>query len=264
MQLDFLIRESEKNYREKAKEFLTSHQLADFRKSPALFWKKKQGLIPDEDRPAYALGRAVHVMVLEGGEEFDRRYVVGGPINPRTQKRFGINTKAYMDWAITQNKPVLAEEQFELIAQMRASVLAHEIARELLASGVAENVVRAEYCNIPCQIRMDWFNPKQGFVDLKTCDDLTWFEADARRFQYLHQLAFYQAVLALKAGTEMPVHLLAVEKKEPFRCGVWRVAEEVLAHARQENEEALNRFKQCLAENIWPSGYEELRIFDSI
>jgi hypothetical protein len=37
-------------------------------------------------------------------------------------------------------------------------------------------------------------------VDLKTCDDLTWFEADSRRYGYAHQLAFYRAVLKKALG----------------------------------------------------------------
>ena len=62
-------------------------------------------------------------------------------------------------------------------------------------------------------------------MDLKTCDDLTWFEADARKLGYLHQMAFYRAVLAqVLDGLLVPVHIIAVEKKEPFRCGVWRSA----------------------------------------
>ena len=68
------------------------------------------------------------------------------------------------------------------------------------SEGEAEGVVRAKYCDLPCQIRMDWFDAHQGIVDLKTCDDLTWFEADARRYGYAHQLAFYRAVLAQVIG----------------------------------------------------------------
>jgi hypothetical protein len=51
-----LLREPYEMYREKAKEYLSSHQLADFRKCPALYHKKRLGLLPNEDRPAYLLG----------------------------------------------------------------------------------------------------------------------------------------------------------------------------------------------------------------
>ena len=49
------------------------------------------------------------------------------------------------------------------------------------------------------------------------------------RYGYLHQLSVYRATLAVAIGLAMPVRLIAVEKKEPFRCGVWQVSSDVLA-----------------------------------
>ena len=91
-----------------------------------------------------------------------------------------------------------------------------------------------------------------------------YFEADARRYGYVHQVAFYQAVLSQVIGLAMPVHFVAVEKKQPFRTGVWKVHEEVLAQARRENEAAIGRLRECMATDIWPSGYEECRLVDSL
>ena len=128
----------------------------------------------------------------------------------------------------------------------------------------AEGVVRHDYRGVPSQTRMDWFDAHRGIADLKTCDNLDWFEADARRYGYAHQLAFYRAVLAEVISVTMPVFLIAVEKKEPFRCGVWRVNEDTLAQAQKENEAAIERLKRCVATDTWPSGYEEPRLFDAI
>ena len=89
--------------------------------------------------------------------------------------------------------------------------------------------MRAEYCGTRCQIRIDWTHPHRGIVDLKTCDELDWFEADARRYRYMTQFAFYQAVLAKVISQFVPVHVVAVEKREPFRCGVWRLSDGYLA-----------------------------------
>jgi len=147
---------------------------------------------------------------------------------------------------------------------MNESVRTHPVAMGLLDQGEPEGVVRADYCGMPCQTRMDWFAPHQGIIDLKTCDDLTWFEADARRFSYAHQLAFYRAVLSKVVGSYVPVHLIAVEKKEPYRCGVWLVAPDTLNAAQRDNEAAIDRLRACMAEERWPTGYEEVRLFDFI
>ena len=261
---DFLIRETDAEYREKAKALLTSHQLADFRRTPLLFRKKELGLIPDEDRPAYLIGRAAHALILEGVEKFDAEHAVGGPVNEKTGKPYGPQTKAYADWAAAIGKAVLTDGQYRLITSMAASVDAHPIALDLLANGTPEGVVRAEYCGIPCQGRLDFFDAERGIIDLKTCDDLTWFEADARRFSYVHQFAFYHALVMQATGWNAPVHVIAVEKKEPFRCGVWLIHDQALAVARTDNEAAMERLKQCRLSGVWPTLYEERRVLDYV
>jgi hypothetical protein len=261
---DFLLHEPEEQYREKSSDFLTSHQLADFRKCPTLYRRKKLGLIPDEVRPAYLLGRALHALVLEGQEIFRQRFAVGGPVNSQTGKPYGSKTKAWEDWAAAQGKPLLTEEQYATVRDIAAAVKGHGEASALLAAGIAEGVARAEYGGRPCQVRVDWFNPTAGIVDLKTCDDLTWFEADARRYGYAHQLAFYRAILTAVTGERFSCRFIAVEKKEPFRCGVWTVSEQVLDFCAGENEAAIERLRTCEAGDVWPTGYEEGRVFDSI
>ena len=262
--IDVLTREPAETYHAQSANYLGSHALADFRRSPLLYHRKKTGVVPDQDRPAYQIGRAAHVLILEGRQEFAKQFAVGGPINPKTGKPFGSNTKAFSDWSADQGKPVLTDEQLSLVEEMNIGVHRNEMAKELFSVGLAEGVVRSDYCGIPCQIRIDWFNPHVGIVDLKTCDDLTWFEADARRYGYIHQLSFYRSVLQQVTPQYFSVLLVGIEKREPFRCGVWRIGDDVLGIAKQENEQALERLKRCQEQDHWPSGYEELRTFDSI
>ena len=257
-----LVREPFERYRQQSKSHLTSHALADFRKSPRLHRDKQLGLIPDVDRPAFVVGRAAHTLVLEGPEVFEKTYAVGGPVNPKTGNPYGANTKAFAEWAAEQGKPVLTETNFDLVAHLAASVRGHDVAAELLDGVIAEGVVRMDYCGVPCQIRMDAFSPARGIVDLKTADDIDWFEADARRYGYAYQLAFYRAVLAVALGEAVPVHMVAVEKKPPFRCGVWRVGEDVLGMVQKENEAAIGRLRKCREADTWPTGLEAVRVFD--
>jgi hypothetical protein len=250
-------------YHSKRGEFLSSHMLGDFRKCPEFFRRKEAGQIKDEDKPAYAIGRAAHCLILEGTEAFDSEYVVGEPINEKTGKAYGKNTHAYQEWMADQKKEVISPADFGFISRLQVAVELHNEASKLLGDGVAEGVVRGKYCGVPCQIRMDFFSKERGLIDLKTCDDLTWFEADARRFGYIYQLAFYRAVLREASKIKYPVHIIAVEKKEPFRCGVWKISNEALDLAETENAAAIERLKKCRAENVWPTGYEEIRIINN-
>ena len=190
--LNILDVEPAEQYHAKAREYLSSHQLLDFMKSPWLHRKKVLGLIEDKDSPAYLVGRAAHVRILEGRDVYETAFALGGPINPKTDRPFGANTKAFAEWRQIQGKPVLSHDQVELVEQMASGVAMNDEAVDLLLYGRSEGVVRAEYCGTPCQIRIDWVHPHRGIVDFKTCDDLTWFESDARRYGYHRQMAFYR------------------------------------------------------------------------
>ena len=63
-------------------------------------------------------------------------------------------------------------------------------------------------------------------------------------------------------GLLVPVYLVAADKKEPFRCGVWRVSDDTLAIAQRENEAAIRRLAACRERDHWPTGYEEVRMLD--
>ena len=259
-----LIREPADVYHAKAGEYLSSHLLAEFRRNPLLFHKKELGLVQDQDRPAYVLGRAAHVLILEGREAYEQAYAFGGPINPKTGQPFGSRTKTFQDWAEAKGKPVLDDDQAALIESLSASVLVHKHAAALLADGVAEGVIRAEYCGVPCQARLDWLNPESGIVDLKTCDNLDWLQMDARTYGYAYQLAFYRSLAAEITHQRLPVYMIAVEKREPLRTGVWRMSEEVLGLAQKENEEAIARLIACREKDEWLTGYEDIRTYDLI
>ena len=51
---------------------------------------------------------------------------------------------------------------------------------------------------------------------------------------------------------------------EPFATGVWQLTGDVLDTAERINEAALERYKKCLYTSVWPTGYEEIRLIDSL
>ncbi len=264
--LRFLIREPAEVYHARSKDYLTAHALNEFRRCPLLYHKKELGLVPERDSTAYLVGRAAHTLILEGRQRYEREYAVGGPVNPRTGKPFGSSTKAFAEWAAQQGRPVLSDEHAALVEQMGAAVHDHLVARDLLHEGVAEGVVRCEYAGHRCQARIDWINPVEdrGIVDLKTADELDSFELAIRAFGYLYQLAFYRAVIAEASGHVLPVHIIAVEKREPFRCGVWKIAPNVLDQAQHENEEAMTDLRRCRESGNWFTRFESLRQIDRL
>jgi hypothetical protein len=85
-----------------------------------------------------------------------------------------------------------------------------------------------------------------------------------RAFGYVYQLAFYRGLLAAVSGIYLPVHIIAVEKREPFRCGVWQVAPHVLERAQHENEQAMADLRRCRETGNWFTRFEGLRLIDQL
>ena len=263
---DFITHEQEEYYHAQSKsgKYMSSHMLSDFKNSPLLYHKTISGLINEKPSTAFAIGSAAHKIILEG-DAFDAEYTVSdGPINPKTGAPYGSTTKAFLEWAETQPGKIISGSDFEFITQLRTSVYFHPIASELLAIGEAEGVARAELCGVPCQIRMDFFSPEHGLIDLKTCAELRWFESDVHRYGYLYQLGFYRAVIRELLGVDVPVGIIAVEKCEPYSAGVWDIAPNVLDQAELVNNAALQRFKRCKETGCWPTGFEDIRLIDTL
>jgi hypothetical protein len=142
---------------------------------------------------------------------------------------------------------------------MDHSVRTHAEAPRLLSDGVSEGVLRGKYCGLDCQIRVDRFSPTNGLLDLKSCYNLDKFADDLVTYEYPHQMAFYRAIIAQHIGQLVPVHLIAVEKQPPYRCGVWYLTNRTLAKAARENEERLYDLADCRMNDHWPTRYEEVR-----
>ena len=267
---EWALVESEDIYhaRSKSGEVMSSGMLKRFRDCPAAYRRYIDGKISEKDSTAFRFGRAVHKICLEGIPAFNKFYAIGGPVNPKTGKNYGVGTQAHDAWLEEKGIPrdrCITEEEADVLVTMANMVWAHPAAANLLAYGWPELVVRAPLCGVSCQIRMDWLTHDADgnfvIVDLKTCDDITWFQSDSYRYQYPHQFALYRDVAQSSTNERIGFALIAAEKKEPFRVGVWTMPDEALDIYSAYNQEDLEHLKRCRAENVWPTGYEEVRVF---
>jgi len=256
---NLMIDEPDDLYHSKSKDNLSSHALLDFRKGPIIYRQKKLGIIPAFDSAAFSLGRACHTMILEGPDVFDDRYAVGGPINPATEKPYGVLTNKYKEWAKEQAKPVVSFGDLATIKNMFAGFLQNAEAANLVSDGRAEGVIRVMVGGFQCQIRVDWLNIYHGIVDLKTTRSLDTFIEDAIEFGYIFQLAFYHEIIFQLTGLMLPVYMVAVEKKAPFRCGVYKIDPREILQATNELRESMARLRLSIETDIWPTGFEKIR-----
>ena len=266
LDLSFLIREPEDVYHGKARDYLSSTQLKKFRRCPREYHLERLGLLGGARGRALDVGGATHSLVLEGREAFDRLYQFGGePVNPKTGKPYGHTSDKYKEWKAAQTRCVLTETEGAIVEQMAMAFREHKAASSLISVGQAEGVVRAKLHGHNCQIRMDWLNPEiASLVDLKSTTKFATFEYEMRSRGYIHQAAFYLAVLRMQIGFWLDAHIVALEKEPPFRVGVWRLDQDALLEAHIENTLAMEELALCEAHGIWPTRYEDVRVVDSL
>ena len=76
------------------------------------------------------------------------------------------------------------------------------------------------------------------------------------------QIAFRSQKAAGDEEVVADCYLVAVEKREPMRCGVWKLTDGILESCALENARAIAALRKCRRENTWPTGTEEMRILD--
>lgn len=240
---------------------LTSRLLRDFRKCPALFHRKQSGLLPQSEPKAYLVENATRCLILQGREEFDKRYLIGGdrPINPRTGAPFGTETKAYKEWRETVEQDILTEEEGLLVINMAAAVAMHDEAVKLLhKDGEAFKRVDSHLYEIPATAVIHWLSCDDEIVEVCIINDLDRFEEQAKDGNYAHRLEFQERLL-FGSNNGGGCLCIAVERKEPYRVGVWDVSVHTLADAYGDNRDAAESIKDCDHSGNWPTRYESLR-----
>lgn len=260
--LRFLTTESAEAFQARSREFLTCEKLVDFRRNSHLVNDCRAWFAHASCWEPQVRDQAVRTLVLHGRATYEAQFAIGPPINLETGLPAGKYTETYDKWAASHGKPVLSEEEAAQVERMAMSVRAHAHATALLDNGVACGVVRTEHNGLPCQARIDWLNPERGIVAFKLCERLIRFTSTFDDCSYANEAVFWQSLVACATGLTLPVHVIAGEEREPFRCGVWQMGEKLLTNARKQNDEPISLMRTQSRDGQWPTGYEDVRVLD--
>jgi hypothetical protein len=244
--------------------YVSSTMLREFQRCPSHYSELTSGKTIRSDSDAMRFGRAAHALLMEGEKAFHSRYVIGGPFNEKTGRSYGPGTKIFGEWLNDnglQRKSVVTNTEYATLCRMRKALYAHTELSRLLALGWPELSARAEVEGVDCQARLDWLRPDNMAIDMKTVDDISRFERDARRFGYLNQFAFYRDVCRAAGSADISMIAAVVEKQPPFRVGVWHFSADILEPYSVQNRADLRALLTCKKNNRWKTGYEALREF---
>ncbi len=244
---------------------------------------------PRPDSPAMALGRAVHVAVLEP-DEFPRRYVVMGTEKDRTLNRGNKEGKArFAEWLLTHpadidldadayklavfkeanpGKEILESVEYDRCLAIRDAVRRHPVAATYLEAGEREVTIQwtervgDPAMSIACKGRIDWVSEsRKAIVDLKTTRkgvDSWNFGAEAKRMLMHAQMAWYHRGYEVVTGRNLACVLIAVETAAPHDVAVYTVEEDIARWQGEElNKKWLLQLKACRESGKWPGRFEQ-------
>lgn len=262
-----LYKEPIENYH--ANPAVSHSKLEIFRKCPLLYKKTCIDYsVEREDSDALKLGSALHCLLLDGGDEFSKRYVtmpVECPRRPDKRQALAKNPSEatlasiafWQAWDLA-NGHKIALDNFEMGTLSRVA-MAFKECKEVEASGFADSekevTFRSDYCpHFQLQCRTDIWDGDVYVTDLKTVRDYDQFEYNYHHFGYHRQAALYRSIVGaniLPPLAGVVFRFCVIEMKEPFRVGFFEPVERDLAIGNAENGQDLLRLKECYAKNEW-------------
>lgn len=220
-------------------------------RSPKHYWASLQQ--KQEQSTAFLIGSATHTAILEP-KELSNRYAV---IDADMRTKEGKEQKAE---ALKQGKDVLTGSQYADILRMRDSVMSHSIAKELFTNGDPEVSCLTEIDGASVRARADWLRKDKIIVDLKTTADASEreFSKSVASFNYHRQAAWYMDLFN-KEWVDVDMFLfVCVEKTAPFSVAVYELDGEAIDQGRDECHKLLSIYKECMANEDWPSYPENI------
>lgn len=217
---------------------------------------------PDDDGSAATdFGEAGHMAILEP-DRFADLVLVGGPINPKTEKCYGRDSNKWEEYAkANPGRILLSEDDHLAILKIQAGIMGHPLARKLLhADGPCEAVLiwKDADTGIVCKARLDKFIPGVVAADLKTCLDAgeDAFGYALWKHGYYLQVPWYMDGILATTGEEMPLPLVAMEKTAPHLCAVHLLDPDDIEQGRLENRAILTKMAEAERTGEW-KGYPD-------
>jgi hypothetical protein len=222
-------------------EYVTNSQLGYIKKSPAYYWKMRNG--GSLDTPALRFGNLVHTLILEP-EKYQDNFVVFNP-EDRPEKDKGMTSKLNRAWKVKMEeqckngrKYLMTMDQYNLAMTLRNKLLACSDFKWIL-DGCETEVAKSwvdfntmTKCKGKADIVVDGGNM---LVDIKTTGkDVSDFKKSAYRYGYNRQAAFY-----LDGFNAKEFIFFVIETNPPHQIGMFRCTESFLDSGRQEYVELL-------------------------
>ena len=206
-----------------------------------------------KDSSAFALGSAVHALVLEP----EKNLVIRGPEDRRGNKWKVDKLAADID-----GKILLTEGDYDLAQAIAAPLINHEVVKGFISQPdfVAEGSFFATdpVTNVKIKCRPDGFVPSSGVVfDIKTTRDASpdGFPREIRSYNYDLQAAFYLRCLRAAGYDANTFIFVCVEKEAPYAVCLHALTDRYLEAADLRVTETLEKIHRAEAAGVFQTGW---------
>lgn len=265
---------------------LSHSKFKDFMKHGGAYYHRKhiaKTLPKEEDSRALVVGQAAHTLILEGEQEYDKRfYVIPDGVGNRSLSDKAIRAQLA---AVNDGKQALDADEDITNRRMKKEVDAHPLASRIVAETQHEVTFRAQAEHFVVQARFDMItescskeladllaaNKESGTDlciragspfggDVKTTRSLEVFEHQFDSLLYFTQTAFYLGLLTEHFDWSLDDFLfIACESAEPFHVGVYAVDAATIAAGAREVVANVKKLVKCFETGVWPSSNLKLQ-----
>lgn len=234
---------------------ISKSRLAKMSVCPEYFkWCEDKPQPPTDD---LIIGSAFHKLLLEKDEFNDEFAILPANIDRRTK----LGKEAYANFMQeNEDKGVITQADFEMIWDMRESVLKNKYSAKLF-DGVHEQSMyfTDELTGIQCKVRPDCYKivgDKVIITDLKSCKSAVAedFIKDIVKYSYDLQAYMYRYGVAKTLG--VPIENVSfvfncVEKKAPYLSAIYEVTQDIFDRGEMLFRKYIGMYKYCLDTNNW-------------
>lgn len=217
-----------------------------------------------EPTPAMMLGTGIHALTLEP-EVFEDTFCVvpdfhldpgnttvkGEPTQSRATNYYRERYGEFLE--ANKGKAIIQAADYQAALKAVRAINGNERARSLIEDSMFREVtVVGEIRGVRFKGRIDLLGSVIG--DIKTTVSVCPFKF-SRQFNQLHycqKMATYRELVRQATGDELPVEIIAVEKKRPFDVAVFPVDASQLDRAFQQVEQLVEDYLLAVETDFWP------------
>lgn len=211
---------------------------------------------PFKGSQAMNIGTLAHSLILEGQAATDKliseQFITEGfPINEKTGKPYGENTKKWQDWlpTVPKYKRVILPEELERVKAQANAVAQHQASVDLLNDcPMRETAVtwKCEYTGQDMKALVDFFG-KSKSGDLKTFGrslSIGALEREMYDRQYHMQFSMYADGLHMN-GYDTEFYAIFVQSKDDYDVGCFNINYTALEQGRSDYIQAIANYHKA-------------------